>query len=299
MLLLLGASPAQAQLADAFAGHFGASRTYETGIRWSASLGVMLLTEFGSRWVPDGEVYWQYDSLRTTVGYNYLSGGAQRSWRVGPGGLAVLSGSLTAGFTSDRFTRAAQDALHDFRRFPHVQRGDVHDRAVLHGVELEAMYWWRFRPTLFGRAVDLDVHPHLGGVWSSYHREGSAGAAAGVGFWILRLQAGAFRGLLYDRAEIRPAAVARRLQDGYEKLDVSLFFDRSRYAPGARYFLSGGAALSWSSGVFIGQRERLLSLFVEFPVRSTRTVRFEFVNDLVNDKDRGPTGGLRLTYVAR
>jgi hypothetical protein len=40
-------------------------------------------------------------------------------------------------------------------------------------------------------------------------------------------------------------------------------------------------------------------VFVDFPSVSNDSFRLEMVNDLLGKKDSGPTGGLRLTYVAR
>ncbi len=301
----LAADPAAGQLPDAFARHFGASRTHEVGIRWSVGMGIMLLTQFDSRWVEGldaydpargPEMYDQFDDLRTTVGYNYVSLGAQRSWpNVGPGGTAVLSASITGGVTSDEYTRTGQNGLHDFRRFPHVQRATVDDGVHLYGGELEASYWWR----LHFWGIDLDLHPHLGGGWSSYHREATASAAIGVRALLFRLQGGLTGGLLYGRSGIQPAAVGTRLDDSYWSFDVSLAFDRTRYGSAAAYIPSGGFAVTRSSGIFVGQPETLLSVFFDFPSFSNDSFRLEVVNDLLADKDRGPTGGLRLTYVHR
>ena len=296
-MLLAAPTGAEAQLADAFAGHFGGTRTRESAVDWSASLGVLLLTQYGSRWKPaPSEAITDYDQLQTTVGYNYLAGGMQRSWLTGPGGMAVVEASGSFGITSDKLTHYAQDGLHDFRRFPHVQRPAVDDGIMLYGGEVEAAYWWSWRPWV----LTLDLYPTLGGGWSSYHREVSAGIGASLGLWKIRASGGLTKGWLYGQGGIDPAAVGSRLTDGYWKWEALLAFDRTKYGALTAFIPTVGAGVSGSTGIFQSESELLMSVFFEFPAFvSNDTWRVETVNDLLGDKDRGPTGGLRITYVAR
>ena len=180
-VLLAVHQPLHAQLPDAFLAHFGATRTRELGIDWSLSLGAILLSEYGSSWDGPPNVwnstqdFSNYDLLGTTVGYNYLSGGGQWESAAGSGWL-VLEASVTLGITSDVVTKWFQDGLHDFGRLPHVYRGRVDAKDELYGLEVVGSYWrsWYFP------SFDIDVFSTLGLIWSSYHREASAGVGVGV-----------------------------------------------------------------------------------------------------------------------
>lgn len=298
--LVVGSSPSvEAQLPDAFAGHFGAVRVRETGIKRSVGGGVMLLTQYGSRWKDPG---WppatptDYSELETTAAYTYVTAGVARNWLApGPDGkvLAELSGFV--GRTLDGVARGAQDGLHDFRRFPHVPRGDVAD-AWIGGLELAGSYWIGFGFC----GIEVDLWPTLAGSAGVHHSEYSAAFGGGVEFWKVRLQGEMRRGWFFLRDWIEPVEVERILEeDGYQKLDVLLAFDRKDFGNMARVIPSFGVGVQSSTGIFIGERETFLSLFFEFPVRGNDSVHVETVNDMLAGKDRGPTGGLRFTYVVR
>ncbi len=302
--VLLLAPPLEAQLPDSFFGHFGSTRTREVGIDWSLSLGAMLVSQYGYRWEGPLNVwnssqdFTQYDQLATTVGYNYLSGGYQWDWAAG-GGWLVLESSGTFGVTSDVVTEWFQDEVHNFGRLPHVYRVPVDSLDLLLGVELAGSYWHAWQ---FGSNSQFELFPTLGAIWSSYHNEASVGIGAAVGFWKVRFQGTAAYGLLFDRSSVKPPPVAARLEPDYIRFQLSGAFDRNRVSPAtARTFPLPGGGITWSSGIFPQEEELLLSVFLDFPsFVPNHSVRIEHVNDLINgNRDKGPTGGLRIVYVAR
>jgi hypothetical protein len=122
-----------------------------------------------------------------------------------------------------------------------------------------------------------------------------------VRFWKLRVQAGATQGWLFDLPpHVHPVEVASQLEGGYHRFEFSAAFDRQRFGNFVRYVPSGGLAVAISSGHIVGEDETLMSVFFDFPSAiPNHSVRVEAVNDALAGKDRGPTGGLRVTYVAR
>lgn len=298
--LVTAAPPAEAQLADRFASHFGAARLRENGIRWSASAGLMLLSQYGSRW-KDTTVYapgtvTDYGDLKTTVGYNYVSAGVQGNWVSGRRGIIVVETSVTMGVTSDKLSHSAQDGLHDFRRFPHVRRGDVTEGVILGGLGVEVAHWWSWFP---GR-LQFDVYPSVGMTYSTFHREVTYGVGAGFSFLVFRFQTELSIGDLFGQSSIEPSEVGDILAESYATWGASIAFDRRRFRTLSSFVPSGGIAVSRSSGIFKNRPETLMSIFLDFPsFFSNDSWRIEHVNDLLGNKDRGPTGGVRLTYVAR
>jgi hypothetical protein len=287
---------ASAQLPDAFAAHFGGTRRRESGPLESFELSSLLLTQYDSRWDPDFvEVLQDFDDLAITAGYNYIRYGRQYSNSSGPGFL-VSSWSVLGGFVSDGGTQKAQNALHRFLRFPFVQRDLVASDIMLAGAQLDGGYWrdWHFQHWSFS------AFSHGTFLASTQHNDLSLGGGGLIEFWKLRAHADATFGALVWNGSVEPAEVAMRLKDGYTRVEGYLEVDRNRYGSGASYFPGIGVGLLVSTGLFPDESEKLLSVFLDLPTgRPNDTFRFEFVNDLIGGKDRGPTGGLRLAYVAR
>ena len=302
-LLSLTAPLGGVQLPDAFFGHFGASRTREKAIDWSISLGAMLLSEYGSSWDGPPNVwnapqdYTNFDLLGTTVGYNYLSGGIQWDQPAGPGWL-VFETAATLGITSDVATEWFQDGIHNFGRLPHVYRGRVDSGDALFGLELVGAYW---RSWALSNNFDIDFFPTLGLIWSSYHREASAGIGVGVRAWMFKVQGSATKGWLYGSSSIRPALVAARLEPDYTRFEGFLTLERTKIGALSGVAPIPGVGVTWSSGIFPNEQETFISIFFDLPALiGNHSWRIEHVNDLINGtKDQGPTGGLRITYVAR
>jgi len=284
------------QLSDAFAAHFGSSRTRELGNLKAASLGFTLLTQYDSRWKDNLGTIADFDQLATTVGYNYLTGGLQHSWLVNSPCTCtfVIGGSAIFGITSDRLTEGAQDGLHNYLRYPHVRRGNVDNGDWIAGVDVDASLWRSW----YGSRISLDLFAYLVATAATHHGEQSAGLGFGINVWLFRIQGSAHKSLWVDQS-VEPAAVAIRLKSDYWAGSGLITVDRARLGALRDVLPSVGAAVTRSSGLFPGESEVLLSVFLEFPGGANDTWRLEFVNDALNDKDRGPTGGLRVVYVAR
>lgn len=297
VLILLQPIALQAQLPDAFVSHFGASRTREKADMWSGSAGILLLSQYGSRWkdppaFPQDTVT-DYDQLDTTVGYNYLTGGRQMSLFLG---RFTLVGSLagTVGVTSDKLTKPGQDGIHNYMRYPHVRRGNVSSGDLMIGTDVEVGVWY----SRYWNPVTVDLMANVATTMATHHGEISAGLGLGLGWWIFRAQATAEQSLWIDQ-NIKPALVANRLKSSYWRWSGLVTIDRNAYRFLKDLLPAIGAGVSSSSGLFPGEKEFLLSVFLEFPAGPNATWRFEHVNDVLKDKDRGPTGGLRVVYVRR
>lgn len=298
-LLLVHAQPLGAQLPDAFAAHFGASRTRELTRMKSGSLGIMLLSQYGSRWkdpsVYPPETVTDYDQLGTTVGYNYMSAGLQHSWLLSSCPCTLVgSASGILGVTSDRVTKAGQDGLHNYMRYPHVRRGNVAGPDWMLGGDFEVALWY----SKYWNPVSLDLFVNVEATVGTHHGEQTAGGGFGLSLWMLRVQGSAQKAFWVDQS-IVPGAVAASLKSGYWMASGLATIDRTRYGALLDVLPTIGGGLTYSSGLFPGETEMLLSVFLEFPGGSNNTWRIEHVNDVLNDKDRGPTGGLRVVYVAR
>ena len=108
------------------------------------------------------------------------------------------------------------------------------------------------------------------------------------------------RAKIFGHSSIGPALVATNLRDGYWRGQAYLAFDRNRFGRMTAYIPSFGLAVAFGPGHFVGEEEMPLSVFFEFPSwLPNDSFRLEAVNDMLLDKDRGPTGGVRLTYVWR
>jgi hypothetical protein len=291
----------QAQVSDALASHWGAARNREsTNHMWSLGFDILLLSQFDSRWIDaDTPTYIEYKNLTTTVGYNYFSYGYQLSWPgMGFGNSTpVFAVSGVAGFTSDDWTRTGQDGLHDYRRYPHVQRPNPASGDKLFGVAIEASQWWSFHFW----SIDWDVYPTAATTWGTHLQEASLSLGASAGFWKVRLQGEAVQGWFLDHSSIvLPAQIRPQLDDAYVRYLVDFGFDRTRFGRMGRYIPSMGVNVAFSSGHFRDEEEKLLSLYFDFPsAYPGDSVRLEATNDMLGGKDRGPTGGLRITYVGR
>lgn len=304
--LLACASPVRAQLSDAFFHHFGAIQSRELGVRWSVSFGAMLMSQYGSSWDgPPGDWsgpqdFTNYDGLSSTVGYNYFTGGAQWEWLWGPG-TAVLEGSATLGLTSDVLTEWFQDGVHNFLRLPHVYRVPEESGDFLAGAELTGSYWLSW---YFG-LVDFQLYPTVGILTATYHREAFGGLGASLRLYWLKLQASGTTGRLFGHAALVPPVIGSLLKNSYGRAQIAVTLERSQLGALRTVLPIPGVGLTWSSGIFPNEREFLISVFLEVPsFVSNQTLRIEHTNDFVNDtpnglKDRGPTGALRFTYVAR
>ena len=298
-LLASPLSALHAQLPDAFASHFGASRTREIGDYVSASGGLMILTQYGSRWqdpapIPPADPFTEYDQLKATVGYNYGTFGAQRSW-TGLGSITpVVSFSGILGITSDRVTKWAQNGIHDYMRYPHVPRRTVAGNHWMWGGDAEVSAWYSHYWSL----LSLDLFADLGATYASHHKEQRAGVGMGINIWVLRIQ-GAFHKSISVNNAIDPPAVKARLKSDYWMASGLVTLDRNSYLTLRDVFPTVGAGATYSTGLFPGETEFLLSVFLEFPAGPNDSWRIEHVNDVIKDKDRGPTGGLRVVYVRR
>lgn len=290
---------ASGQLSDAFASHFGASRVREPTPLKSAGVGIMLLTQYGSRWKdpPIGtDTVTDYDQLGTTVGYNYLTAGVQKVLPISsPCTCSLVYGVAgMLGVTSDRLTRTGQDALHNFLRYPHVRRRAVANGDLIAGLDGDASLWRSF----YWSSLTLDLFVNAGVTEATHHGEASGGLGVGVTAWLLRVQGSVHKAWWVNRS-IVPGAVGNQLKSDYWMASGLVALDRTRYPVIGGVLPAAGVGVTWSSGLFPGEEELLMSVFLEFPGGSNDTWRFEFVNDALKDKDRGPTGGLRVVYVAR
>jgi hypothetical protein len=300
-LFLVAARPLHAQVADPLASHWGAARLREpTDSLWSGSANILLLSQFDSRWIDaDNSNYIEYDHLTTTVGYNYVSIGRQRSWpHTGwLNSTPTLAFSWVFGFTSDRWTKKGQDGLHDFRRYPHVKRPNPASGDVLAGMTTEASQWWEFHLLW----IDWEVYPTAAVTLGTHLEEASISLGASAEFWKVRLQGEAVQGWLLDgSSHVLPSQIRGELDDAYVRYLVDFGFDRNRFGRMGRYIPAMGVNVAFSSGHFRGEEEKLLSLYFDFPSAfPSDSFRLEATNDMLGGKDRGPTGGLRLTYVRR
>jgi hypothetical protein len=300
-LIVFGqAAPTQAQPAaaplDLFSTHFGGARqpVRASGVWGGAS--VLSLTQFDGRWredataspdpLPPGAEFERYGDLDTTVGYVY--GTLGRSWLVqdvrlpwGEPFEMTVSSSLHGGRTSDSPPRKVQDGIHDLLGVTHVLRDHVSDGDLLLGGDFEVLAW----PSgLFSGHLALGVS----GSWGTFHRE--LGARVHVmDVRICGLRAGASAGAaLLSPTGTQPERVAAMVRsDWYHSFGFSLTHPQI-----------GGLQFTRSSNIYREKPEQLVSLFVDAPFDSRWRLRVEFVNDLLADKDRGPTGGGRI-FVSR
>lgn len=289
-LAVLGsvASPGQAQgPLDMFGSHYGGVRTPRIAPQSWVSFSAMLLTQLDGRWDPlrnDGS-FINYDSLQTTVGYNYVTGGHQFVFNNAlPRGTAItVATSAHIGWTCDEcVVRPVQDALHNFLQIPHVARQGVASTNVLAGLDVQALVWPRR-----GRWA---VGPHAS--FGTYHREVGATALGRIpwspwrlGRFILMPQITV--GVLGSKG-IKPRKVGDRLDAEYWSVRGTVEWAETL-----------GFSAVWSDGIFIDESELLLSGYFTAQLTARNWLRLEFVNDLLNDKDRGPTGGGRVVWSYR
>ena len=292
-LLALHPAAAQAPL-DIFGTHFGGTRTPVKAPQWWVSANFMLITEFDGRWedsatavfFPDVPELDRYDSLRTTAGYNYLTVGGQRvANNVRLGGIlpqftaVTYASSLHIGVTDDSWIQGAQNALHNFRGVTQIKRDHVSEGDILGGVDAQVLVW----PQRKGWAIGGQ------GSLTTFHKEAAVTAVTriirpfGVNLHHFRLNVAATKGWIWN--SVKPERVAARLDDSYWSVRVSVEH-------------ADAFGLSWtrSSGIFKGEDEDFISAFFSAQLGATSWLRFEFVNDIVGNKDRGPTGGVRIAY---
>jgi hypothetical protein len=259
----------------------------------------MILSEYGSRWqdplpLPPTLPFTHYDDLRTTVGYNYVTLGGQNAWLL-PGPFTFVGNiSGLGGVTSDWLTEFGQDGLHSYMRYPHVHRGTVEGLGGMWGAEIEASLWY----SGYWTPVSLDLMVDFGASEGSHHGQGRVGAGFGMNWWLLRIQGSALKSL-WVKTSVEPTLVANQLKSDFWMASGLIALDRNAYRALSNVVPGVGAGVTYSSGLFPGEPELLISAFLEFPAGSNNSVRLEHVNDVIKDKDRGPTGGLRVTYVVR
>ncbi len=228
------------------------------------------------------------------MGYNYLTLGRQM---IRPLGSFTLVGSLagTLGVTSDYLTKPGQDGIHNYMRYPHVRRGNVSSGDLMIGADAEMGVWY----SMYWSPVTVDLMASgATTLLMSHHGESSLGLGFGLSWWILRAQ-GMYQHSVWVDQNIKPTRVANRLKSSYSRWSGLVAIDRNRYKSLKDLLPAIGGGVSYSSGLFPGEKEFLLSVFLEFPAGPNATWRFEHVNDVLKDKDRGPTGGLRVVYVRR
>lgn len=290
-LLLAGALlPVEGQAPlDVLGTHFGAvRRPVIANQAWLAG-SAMLVTEFDGRLeadvpLPGNPPFIRHDNLDTTVGYNYVTVGGNWvatnnlqtwvSWLPTPTAL-TLAGSIHVGWTDDPWlTRRAQNALHDFRGVTRNPRDGSSDGHAIHGFDLEALVWPERKWLAIGGhvAVGGGRHEEAAAKMALVFRNFVQGHVTVTHGWI--------------RTSSGPPGIASKLNDTYWALTGNLQF-RERY----------GVSVGYDTGLFPGEREVLISLFLGVDVYSNWRVRGEFVNDLLGGKDRGPTGGGRLAIV--
>lgn len=286
----LQAQPSAAPL-DLLSTHFGGARQPVRASGFWVGASVLSLTQFDGRWREDaagndpstpGAEFEQYGELDTTVGYVYGTLGGSRLYR----GLPFLwnqtfevtvSGSFHFGETSDAPPRNVQDAIHDLLGVTHVFRDHKSDGDYLFGGDMEVLAWPSGR---FSGHVALGV----AGSWGTFHREYGARVHL-TDLQVCGLRAAASAGGAWlSPAGIRPERVSPMVRsDWYHSFAFSLAHPQI-----------GGLQLIRSSNIYREDPELLISFFVDAPLDSRWRLRAEFVNDLLADKDRGPTGGGRF-----
>jgi len=275
---------------DIFGSHFGGSRRPAVAKQWWASISALLLTEFDGRLVSETPLprnpnpdFVRFDGLQTSVGYNYLTVGgnlvlsynAESFIPVLPRNTALtlaVSGHL--GFTLDSlFLAPGQTALHDFRGVTRNFRPNLEDNYLMIGADVEALLWPETKWLAFGAHLSVGTyHQEQGLTLILADRFGSAKSYLQLtGGWV-------------TTSGVGPAPVAAALDDSYFSVRAGLEHT-DRYGLGVVY----------STGIFPGESEFFISLHTAVQLGSTTWLRIEHVNDLLGGKDRGPTGGARVT----
>ena len=266
---------------DLFGAHFGAARQPSRAPVWWTGVSILSLTQFDGRWTsPTSGQFIQYGDLATTVGYIYATGGLTALFETALPWPATMSASLHLGGTNDGPPLAVQSAIHDLLGVPHVFREHRSDTTVLAGVDGEVLVW----PTSW-------IALGASGSFGTFHRElgarlhlldlpisctGLIGSLSAGGAW------------LYGTGGLRPERVAPHVRStGYASASGMLYHPRI-----------GGLQLAWTSNLYDERPELLLGIFLDAPLSDRFRFRAEFVNDLLLDKDRGPTGGGRTFLTA-
>jgi hypothetical protein len=294
------ASSADAQVLVGPSSHFGAAMFAEP--RSSSQLGIHFdrFTRFGKETLATGAYdYKPYNGIPETIGLNFLAYSLTRPWG-NPSHAVLYRVTTMVGYGHNNPTKWAQDKIHDSFDPPlkHVPDSGVVRSALDAGMSFDITKWWG----PFNGALPL----FLGG-----------GAAPSTIYQEAFLHAGvrhapiSINSILYGRFSIMArggvtgggsAFNAQYLRPAYAALQYSLAIPsdvvaRVLFSPGwAAIVPEIEAILSHDTGFFesldgTGLRESFVSMRVSW---ADEWLVVETWNDLINNKDKGPTGGLRF-----